>query len=132
MMSPPKQPPTQGRDIADPVCPARKTAPAAGLTGPPVEHLPGQRCVVRSFQVGRRVLRDSTALRQAGFGADQVSRTAAKIRPPILYLEGTEHRRQRHATARFFAPKVIESHREMMESLSQECVARVRRTAQSI
>ena len=48
------------------------------------------------------------------------------MRPPILYLEGAQHRGQRKAAARFFAPKVIEDYRPMMEALSAELIAQLR------
>jgi cytochrome P450 len=48
------------------------------------------------------------------------------MRPPILYLEGDQHRLQRRAAARFFAPAVIEGYRPMMESLAGELVSRLR------
>jgi cytochrome P450 len=48
------------------------------------------------------------------------------MRPPILYLEGAQHRTQRSAAARFFAPKVTEGYRDMMEALSEQLVGRLR------
>ena len=47
------------------------------------------------------------------------------MRPPILYLEGSQHRTQRKAAARFFAPKVTEDYREMMEEFSDDLVRQV-------
>jgi cytochrome P450 len=48
------------------------------------------------------------------------------MRPPILYLEGDQHRLQRRAAARFFAPAVIEGYRPMMEPLADQLVSRLR------
>ena len=62
----------------------------------------------------------------AGVGAEQVARAGSRMRPPILYLEGTPHRVQRKAAARFFAPKVTEDYRAMMSDLSAELVGRLR------
>ncbi|WP_375433577.1 cytochrome P450 [uncultured Friedmanniella sp.] len=123
-------------------CPVRKLEPDGRVSSPALELVQddaGDRWVVRSFGVARQVLRDSEATRQAGFGAESVRRgsesRAAKnggsaaspaMRPPILYLEGPDHRRQRSAAARFFAPKVIEDYRPMMTSLSEQLVARLR------
>lgn len=111
-------------------CPVRLLIPEDDTAGPDVELVrdeDGERWVVRSFEVARAVLRDSEAVRQAGFNAEQVSRPGSKMRPPILYQEGAQHRAQRKATARFFAPKVTEEYREMMEALSLELVGRLRR-----
>jgi cytochrome P450 len=108
---------------------ARKLVGPEDVAGPDVEHrsdAAGDRWVVRSYQAAREVLRETESVRQAGFGAEQVERAGARMRPPILYLEGAEHRTQRKATARFFAPKVIEGYREMIEELSEQLVARLR------
>ena len=72
------------------------------------------------------LLREPDATRQAGFGADQVFRARKGMRPPILYLEGEQHRLQRRAAARFFAPAVIEGYRPMMEELADQLVGRLR------
>jgi len=112
-----------------PGCPARKLVPPGEVSGPSVERIldrAGERWVVRSFEVARQVLRDSDSVRQAGFGAERVARAGAKMRPPILYLEGHPHRRQRKAAARFFAPKVTEDYRAMMETLSEQLVGSLR------
>jgi cytochrome P450 len=82
--------------------------------------------VVRSFDLARQVLRASDSVVQAGFGAERIARAGNKMRPPILYLEGSPHRSQRKAAARFFAPKVTEDYRAMMEALSEDLVGRLR------
>ena len=109
-----------------PQCPMRKigSADAAGPALVPAEQQ--QTWVVRSFELGRRVLRESDSVRQAGFGTDQMERQAGRMRPPILYLEGAQHRLHRKAAARLFAPKVIEDYRPMMEALSEQLVGRLR------
>lgn len=112
-------------------CPMRKlTAPDdAALPALALEHVttgPEPRWVVRSFELARLVLRSAESTHQAGFGAERVERAGPQIRPAILYLEGTEHHTQRKAAARFFAPKVIEDYREMMQALSDQLVAEVR------
>ena len=122
-------------------CPLRKLEPEGRRSGPPVERVVeagSERWVVRSFEAARQVLRSPEGTVQAGFGAESVlagassgprerrrSRASA-MRPPILYLEGPQHREQRKAAARFFAPKVTEDYRAMMEALSAELVAQVR------
>ena len=109
-------------------CPLRKLSPPGVETGPALERVEGAGepvWVVRSFELARRILREPEATRQAGFGADQVFR-ARGMRPPILYLEGSQHRVQRRAAARFFAPAVIEGYRPMMDDLAVQLVARLR------
>jgi len=113
--------PTRPQDLpaagAEQGCPVRKLVPDGELSGPPVERVRDgrpDRWVIRSFEVAREVLRDSDSVRQAGFGADRIARAGSKMRPPILYLEGQQHREQRKAAARLFAPKVTEDYREMM------------------
>ncbi len=109
-------------------CPVRKLEPSEPDGVVPLERIDSNGTttwVVRSFELARVILREGDATRQAGFGADQVLR-ATSMRPPILYLEGEPHRLQRRAAARFFAPKVIEGYRPMMERLSAELVARLR------
>lgn len=86
----------------------------------------GERWVVRSFAAARTVLRAEGSVRQAGFLPDGAELPAAMHRP-ILYQEGAEHRSQRSATARHFAPKVTEGYRAMMERLAERLVARLDR-----
>jgi len=123
-----------------PGCPVRKLEPEARRSSPALEQVSDDgpdRWVVRSFALARQVLRDPEATTQAGFGAERMPRgdgadahgggmAAPTMRPPILYLEGAPHRTQRSAAARFFAPKVTEAYRPMMEALSEELVGRLR------
>lgn len=112
-------------------CPVRKLEPDGRSTGPELERVSengSERWVVRSFAVARQVLREPEGTVQAGFGADRGAGEGKprKMRPPILYLEGPQHRSQRKAAARLFAPKVTEDYRGMMEAYSAELVAQVR------
>ena len=67
--------------------------------------------------------------RQAGFKAELVNRRGSPVRPPILFLTGDAHRRQRAATARFFAPKVVnDRHRPIMEASADRLIADLRRS----
>ncbi len=87
----------------------------------------GERWTIRSFALARAVLREGEATRQAGFGAEVAGQAAQTMRPPILYLEGAEHKAQRTATARFFTPQTVgREYREMMEALSDELIADLR------
>lgn len=112
-------------------CPVRKLEPEGRGTGPELERVSesgSERWVVRSFAVARQVLREPEGTVQAGFGAGRGAEDERprKMRPPILYLEGAQHRSQRKAAARLFAPKVTEDYRPMMEAYSAELVGRVR------
>lgn len=81
-----------------------------------------------NFSAVRDALRAS-GTRQAGFKAELVNRRGNPTRPPILFLTGDAHRRQRAATARFFAPKVVnERHRPVMEACADRLVDELRRT----
>ena len=72
----------------------------------------------------RAVLRDESAL-QAGFKADLIRRYADMRFAPILFLEGDAHRRQRAATARFFAPRTVTTrYRALIETEADELIAR--------
>jgi cytochrome P450 len=82
---------------------------------------------VCDFAEARALLRNPDA-RQAGFLADLVNKVSL-TRAPILYQHGAEHRRQRGATARFFAPRVVTTaYRALMERTSDELVGRFRTT----
>lgn len=111
-------------------CPVRKlTPPGEATSGPDVERVHGADgepvVVVRSFDLAREILRDEAGYHQAGFGADNV-RHQTRMRPPILYLEGPDHRTQRRASAPFFTPKAIEAYRPMMVDLADRLAAEVR------
>ena len=47
------------------------------------------------------------------------------MRPPILYQEG-QHRAQRRASARFFAPAVIDGYQPMIADLCDAMLSRLR------
>ncbi|WP_039997431.1 cytochrome P450 [Sphingomonas sanxanigenens] len=82
---------------------------------------------IAGYEAVRAVLRDDGA-RQAGFMAELLERFGGAMRPPILFLEGAAHRRQRSATARFFAPKLVGTrHRAVMVDASDRLVAAFRR-----
>lgn len=78
----------------------RKTVHVAGRGGMVRRPLP-----VTQFMDARAVLRSGEA-EQAGFLSD-LARRYSRMKQPILFLSGEEHRHQRKATARFFAPKVV-------------------------
>lgn len=83
---------------------------------------------VTGYAAVREALRRNGS-RQAGFKAELVDRPGNPTRPPILFLTGEAHRRQRAATARFFAPKVVdERHRPIMEASAERLIAELERS----
>ncbi|OYO22037.1 cytochrome P450 [Enemella dayhoffiae] len=75
---------------------------------------------IRSLPMARAVLRERGATVQAGFNAEQLQ---MRIRRPILFLDGEEHRAYRAKVARFFAPKVVsERYRGLMEARADALV----------
>lgn len=94
----------------------RKSASAA--RGGLVAALP-----VTGFAGVRAMLRHPHA-RQAGFKAEVITRYRSRARPPILFLHGEAHRRQRGGTARFFTPRTVETrYRALMEATADALVA---------
>jgi len=86
---------------------------------------------VARFAAAREVLR-SGDVRQAGFNAELVARFIGRRHAPVLYQDGEAHQRQRSATARFFAPRVVATrYRELMEATSRTLVARFRATGRA-
>lgn len=71
------------------------------------------------MRLAQTVLRAGAQVRQAGFNAELVARGGAVLKPPILYQEGEEHRRQRTAIAHYFTPVAAsERYRGMMEGFA--------------
>ena len=79
---------------------------------------------IHNYATAKTILRGSN-VRQAGFLADSISENMGdKMRPPVLYLEGKDHREQRAKTARFFTPKATKSnYRQMMIDYTDEILA---------
>lgn len=101
----------------------RKTLPAPEPAGPPISRDERGVWHVRGHAEARAVLR-AAATRQAGFRAELIELAGARLRPPILYQEGDEHRRQRAQSARFFTPRATEAnYRRLMQELSDRMVA---------
>ena len=105
-----------GREVA-----SDRKALGQGGHGPAVEHRDGV-WIVRSYAAARQVLRSGGASRQAGFNSEAVANLGLK--KPVLFQDGSAHKEQRVATARFFTPKTVdEQYRSLMERLTDEIVA---------
>jgi cytochrome P450 len=103
----------------------RKSAAAAAASEARAKKLANGGIRVESFTLTRKILR-SGGTRQAGFMADLVNRATAKGSTPVLFQEGEVHQKQRTATARFFAPRIVTSrYRETMNRLSDGLMARL-------
>jgi cytochrome P450 len=82
---------------------------------------------VHGYAAARAVLR-STNTRQAGLGIESVEKLPAKIRRPVLYRDGQEHREHRRQTARYFTPRRVDEHyRELMERIADREIALLKR-----
>jgi cytochrome P450 len=105
----------------------RKTGSTVISDGAPVQRDAMGVWHVRGYAEARAVLR-SPHTRQAGFKAELIEHSARTMRPPVLYQEGQTHHEQRRQTARFFTPRATSSnYRELMETLSAEIVAEIKR-----
>jgi cytochrome P450 len=85
---------------------------------PACERISSKEIRIRGIDLARQILRGD-GLRQAGFMADLANRFTRSSRAPVLFQEGEAHRKQRSATARFFAPKVVATrYRQLMAEQS--------------
>ncbi|MER5182389.1 cytochrome P450 [Streptomyces sp. NPDC002896] len=85
----------------------------------PVRRGPDGVWQVRGYEAARAVLR-STETVQAGLGIETVEKLPSRIRRPVLYRDGPEHREHRRQTARFFTPRrVDERYRDVMVRVAE-------------
>ncbi|MGR6921303.1 cytochrome P450 [[Actinomadura] parvosata] len=81
---------------------------------------------VSGHTAARAVLR-SEATVQAGLGIETVEKLPARLRRPVLYRDGPEHREDRRQTARFFTPRrVDERYRGLMADVAGRQLGRLR------
>ncbi len=105
----------------------RRTARPGEPAAPRVEVLDGV-WHVRSLPLVRQVLREADATVQAGFNAEAAREGLTGSHPPVLFMDGPEHRRHRTATAKFFTPATVSRrYRALMEERADELVQRIRR-----
>ncbi|WP_425585326.1 cytochrome P450 [Streptomyces lunalinharesii] len=83
-----------------------RETPAAGC---PVSRAADGSWQVRGYDAARTVLRSTTTV-QAGLGVETVENLPSRIRRPVLYRDGPEHREHRRQTARFFTPRRVDQH----------------------
>ncbi|MGV9415730.1 cytochrome P450 [Nocardia sp. NPDC003693] len=81
---------------------------------------------IRDYADGRALLR-STGTVQAGLGIETVEKLPARLRRPVLYRDGEEHREHRRQTARYFTPKRVDEHyRDLMHEIADREIAALR------
>jgi cytochrome P450 len=75
---------------------------------------------IQDHATARALLR-STETRQAGFGVENAIRMESRMRLPVLYRDGAEHREHRRQTAKFFTPRRVDTaYRSLMGRLADE------------
>jgi len=104
----------------------RKSAAAALADESRAKKLADGGMKVESFALTRKILRGG-GTRQAGFMADLVNKATAKGSTPVLFQEGELHMKQRTASARFFAPRVVATrYRDLMNAISDGLMDRLK------
>jgi cytochrome P450 len=97
-----------------------------GAPGCPVRTGPDGSWQVSQYDAVRAVLR-STDTRQAGFAIEYEDTLPKRMKPPVLWRDGPEHREHRRRTARFFTERRVEGHyRDIMRTSAEKQVARLR------
>ncbi|MGP4016292.1 cytochrome P450 [Saccharopolyspora sp. 5N708] len=110
---------------------ARKIDRGEAAGGCPVSRGSDGVWTVRGYAAARTALR-STDTVQAGLGVETVEKMPGKIRRPVLYRDGPEHREHRRQTAKYFTPRrVDESYREVMERVADAQLAELRSAGQA-
>ncbi|MFC9437197.1 cytochrome P450 [Nocardia sp. NPDC057030] len=95
--------------MVDEQMPARKVDRGAERSGCPVEQLPDGTWLIRGYDAATILLR-STDTAQAGLGVETVAMLPKRIRRPVLYQDGADHREHRRQTARYFTPRWVDEH----------------------
>jgi cytochrome P450 len=114
-----------------PVETKRKVDRGSMTPGCPVYRGPDDVWQVHDYATARAVLR-SIDTRQAGFGIEDVERMPHKMRPPVLYRDGAEHREHRRQTAKYFTPRRVDTkYRDLMHRLADEQCDRLRKAGRA-
>ncbi|RSS66902.1 cytochrome P450 [Streptomyces sp. WAC06273] len=75
---------------------------------------------VHDYEVARALLRAPGTV-QAGLGVETVEKLPPRVRRPVLYRDGPEHREHRRQTARCFTPRRVDEHyRDLMVRIAEE------------
>jgi cytochrome P450 len=99
---------------------ARKVDRGHPRPGCPVRRAADGAWQVHGYTAARSVLRDSRTV-QAGLGIETVEKLPSRVRRPVLYRDGPEHREHRRQTARFFTPRRVDEHyRDLMGRIAEQ------------
>jgi cytochrome P450 len=105
----------------------RKSAAMAAASPARAKKLSNGGITVESFTLARKILR-SGGTKQAGFMAELVGRATQKGSQPVLFQEGEVHQKQRTATARFFAPRIVTTrYRDLMNNLADRLIGKLQK-----
>lgn len=105
---------------------ARKINRGQGPGGCPITQTTDGIWLVRDYAAARAALRSQDTV-QAGLGVETLDNLPARIRRPVLYRDGPEHREHRRRTARFFTPRrVDEAYRGLIDNLADRQLSRLR------
>ncbi|MEU1982021.1 cytochrome P450 [Nocardia sp. NPDC019395] len=105
---------------------ARKVTRGEEPGGCPVSRRTDGTWLVQGYAAARAALR-STDTVQAGLGVETVEKMPAKIRRPVLFRDGPEHREHRRQTAKYFTPRRIdEAYRDLMNRIADEQLEKLR------
>nr|WP_110946070.1 cytochrome P450 [Streptomyces avicenniae] len=81
---------------------------------------------VRGFAEARAALRSGDTV-QAGLGIETVQLLPKRVRRPVLYRDGAEHREQRRQTARYFTPRRVNGqYRDVAVRIAEAQLAKLR------
>lgn len=110
---------------------ARKIDRGKTEDGDPVTRSSDGVWTVRGYTAARAALRSADTV-QAGLGVETVEKMPARIRRPVLYRDGPEHREHRRQTAKYFTPRrVDESYREIMRRVADRQLDKLRGSGQA-
>jgi cytochrome P450 len=111
-----------------PVESQRKISRGEVAPGCPVRPGPDGSWQIQDYATARAFLR-STETRQAGFGVENARKLQHRMRMPVLYRDGAEHREHRRQTAKYFTPRKVDTaYRDFMHRLAgQQCDRLLRR-----
>ena len=105
----------------------RKSAAMAAASPARAKKLANGGITIESFTLARKILR-SGGTKQAGFMAELVGRATQKGAQPVLFQEGEVHQKQRTATARFFAPRIVTTrYRDLMNDLADRLIGKLQK-----
>ncbi|WP_220040367.1 cytochrome P450 [Nonomuraea aridisoli] len=105
---------------------ARKIRRPAPHDGCPVRRADDGTWQVTGYAQARAVLRDAGTV-QAGLGIETVEKLPARVRRPVLYRDGPEHREHRRQTAKYFTPRRVDEHyRDLMADVAERRLAKLR------